>query len=731
MRGGLSVIGNRIYACTRPAGQFIKLPLKDTDSRALPYRVRAMKKKSGIAMSALLSLCAVTMACRAGAVDAQPRTSEWPLIGGNADVWHHSPLTQINASNVRTLGLAWKAEIPSRDGLVGNPIVVGGIVYQAGPLGRAYANDVRTGKLLWTFSPQINFDDRQTLTSFWSLRYSRGVSVLGDYVYVASGDCRLFAVDRKTGKQVWMVTSCDIAEGYGITGAPRVGGGKVFIGNHCLDSGTNRGFVDAFDAATGKRSWRFYTMPGDPAKPFESKTMEMAAKTWGTDYWKKTHGCVSAWDSLTYDEKLNLLYIGTGSTAPLSPLERAADAGDELFVDSIVAVNASTGEYVWHYQTVQHDGWDLDAIAQVSIAELPVKGVKRRVLMTAPKNGFFYVLDAKSGRFISANNYTPVNWASHVDAKTGRPVTIADARYWERPGEKTVVSPAVGGSHTWQAMAFNPMTRLVYLPVGITPTLMKSDSSAVVAGVYIDQYYGSRGDPKWTSRGELLAWDPLAQKARWRVKRALPWNGGVLSTAGNLVFQGTGEGTFDAFAADSGERLWSFNTHGSMLAAPTSVEIDGQQLILVATGNSGASPAATTVARYTSTPQSRSPSRLIAFKLGGTGSIAPTVVPEIPKPPLPRQPAGLAKDGEVFFENAWCSGCHGHDAESVGSSIPDLRMASATAHQQFAAIVLGARRHKGMPSFPTLTSEQIKAIQAYVLNEAWTAYESQEAVKAR
>lgn len=657
---------------------------------------------------------------------------DWPLIGGSADVWHHSPLTQINAANVKTLGLAWKADIPSRDGLVGNPIVVDGVVYQAGPLGRAYANDVRTGKTLWTFSPQIDFNDRQTLTSFWSLRYSRGVSVLGDNVFVAAGDCRLFAVDRKTGKQNWEVTSCDISQGYGITAAPRVGDGKVFIGNHCLDSGAARGFVDAFDAKSGKRAWRFYTMPGDPSKPFESKALEMASKTWGTDYWKKTHGCVSAWDSLTYDEKLNLLYIGTGSAAPLSPKERAADAGDELFADSIVAVNATTGEYVWHYQTVQHDGWDLDAISPITIAELPIRGVKRRVLMTAPKNGFFYVIEAKTGKFLSANNITPVNWASHIDPKTGRPVTIADARYWERPGEQTVVSPAVGGAHTWQAMAFNPATRLAYIPVGVTPTLMATDPKAVVGGVSADMYYGSSGDPKWTAHGELVAWDPLTQSARWRVQRTRPWNGGVLSTAGNLIFQGAAEGTFDAFAADTGKPLWSFNTHGSMMAAPTSVEVDGQQLILVATGNSGASPASTDVARYTSTPQSRSPSRLLAFKLGGTGSVPETIVQEFPKPPLPRQPESIAKEGGVYFEANWCVGCHGHGVENVRSSIPDLRLASAQTHEQFAAIVLGgARRDKGMPSFPTLTPDELKALQAYIINEAWVAYEAQEAAKAK
>jgi glucose dehydrogenase len=285
-----------------------------------------------------------------GAADV--RNTDWTMLGGNAEVWHYSALNQVNANTVKDLGLAWLADIPSKDGLVGNPLVANGVVFQSGPLGRIYANDLRTGKLLWRFTPEVKFDDKTSLATFWSSRYNRGLALLGDNVYVASGDCRLFAVNQKTGKEVWHAVSCDSTKAFGITGAPRVGGGKVFIGNNCIDSGAERGFVDAFDAKTGKKAWRFYTMPGDPKQPFESKTMEMASKTWGTDYWGKTHGCVSAYDAMTYDEKLGLLYIGTGSGSPWSPAERAKDAGDELFSDSIVAVKADSGEYVWHYQTV-------------------------------------------------------------------------------------------------------------------------------------------------------------------------------------------------------------------------------------------------------------------------------------------------------------------------------------------------------------------------------------------
>jgi PQQ-dependent dehydrogenase (methanol/ethanol family) len=689
-----------------------------------------MLKTARLMSVVLSSLGAIAASYVAAASDAAPPETDWRLLGGNADVWHYSPLKQINDRNIKQLGLAWMAEIPSRDGLVGNPLVADGVVYQSGPLGRIYANDLRTGKELWRFAPEVKFDAKTSLAAFWSSRYNRGVALLEGTVYVASGDCRLFAVDRKTGKELWHAVSCDSSKLYGITGAPRVGGGKVFIGNNSIDSGGERGYVDAFDASTGKHLWRFYTMPGDPSKPFESKAMEMASKTWGTDYWKKTHGAVSPYDAMTYDEKLGLLYIGTGSGAPWSPAARAPDAGDELFSDSIVAVNANTGEYVWHYQTVQHDGWDFDTTWQITIAELPVKGSTRRVVMTAPKNGFFYVIDAKTGRFLSANNYTPVNWASRIDPVTGRPVTLPDARYWERPTEKTIVSPGPLGAHNWQPMAFNPATRLVYIPVIIAPTLMQPDPNAHVGGMVFDMYYGETGDPKWKSGGELVAWDPVRQTAQWRVKRQLPMNGGVLSTAGNLVFQGTAEGTFDAFSADTGKPLWSFDAHGTIQAGASSVEIEGEQYILVASGNGGSAAIGTYLARYSSTPQSRSPSRLLAFKLGGTAVVPATVVAEFPRPPLPRPPAALAKQGAVYFEAEFCVDCHGLEAEDARSSIPDLRLASAKTHQLLPAIVMGGLyKEKGMPPFPTISPDELKAIQAFILNESWTAYESQEARK--
>jgi PQQ-dependent dehydrogenase (methanol/ethanol family) len=686
---------------------------------------------SGLALILLISASSAAWS----ATDNTPQnadavSSEWRVLGGGADVWHYSPLNQINETNVGKLGLAWAVDIPSPDGLVGNPLVAEGVVYQSGPPGRIYANDIRTGALLWVYDPTVQLDHHTAFPALWSSHFNRGLALQDDSLYVATGDCQLISVHRKTGKEQWRTQACDSTKGYGITQAPRVGGGNVYIGNNCADLGLDRGYVDAYDAATGARKWRFYTMPGDPSKPFESDTMEMASKTWGTDYWEKTRGCVSPWDAMTYDEKLDLLYIGTGAPAPWDPNMRAEDAGDELFSNSVVAVNASSGEYVWHYQTVQQDGWDFDAALHMLIAELPIDGKPQRVVMTAPKNGFFYVLDALTGKLISANNYVPVNWASHIDLETGRPVTIPDARYWERKDQVTVASPGPMGAHSWQANSYNPESGLVYMPVMSIPTRMTPDPTALAGGMLFDMYYGDRGDPNWQSGGELIAWDPISQSARWRVDRGLPIGGGVLSTAGNLVFQGSPEGTFDAFSAETGDALWSFNAHGVIQSAPTSVLVYGEQFILVASGNAGAAGASTYLARYATTSTTRSPSRLLAFKLGGKEVLSASEVPTVPKPPLPRASSELVEQGNLLYQTNACVACHGIDVENVRSSIPDLRYASAETHRDVAAIVLGGVRvSKGMPAYPHVTQEELSAIQAYILDEAWNAYEKETVYK--
>jgi quinohemoprotein ethanol dehydrogenase len=655
----------------------------------------------------------------AGAASAN---SNWSLLGGNSDQWQHSSLAQINDRNVQDLGLAWFAEMGSGDGLVGNPQVADGVVYQSGPLGQIYANDLRTGKLLWVFSPELKVLPGRSWTSYWASHFNRGLALDDNAVFVAS-DCSILAVDRKSGRQIWAAPSCDSTKEYGITGAPRVGGGKVFIGNAGGDTGRDRGYVDAFDAKTGRHLWRFYTMPGDPSQPFENSQLAMAAKTWGTDYWKYSHGAISPWDAITYDGSSDTLYFGTDGPAPWNPALRAPDAGDELFSNCIIAVNATTGQYLWHYQTTPHDGWNLAATMHIMLADLPkADGSRQHVVMTAPKNGFFYVLDARTGKFISGKNYVPVNWASHIDPVSGRPVRIGDANYWEHPGTEVLTLPGDVGGHSWELMAYQPALGLVYIPATIAPVAMTGDPG-LPGGISLDYYYGFRPDAKVRAKGELIAWDPVTQTKRWSVDRPVPINGGILTTDGNLVFQGTGDGKFEAFAAETGRRLWSFDAHGSILAAPATVAVAGVQMLLVPSGNGG-SAASRAIPRLINTVHSRGPSRLLAFRLNGKATLPPTAQQPIPRPSRPKQPVDLAEKGGRLFEAYSCLPCHGRLAEGSGPGIPDLRDLTEEKQSILKLIVIGGvLRGAGMPPFPDMKDDELEAIRAYLTNQAWTRYE--------
>jgi quinohemoprotein ethanol dehydrogenase len=682
------------------------------------------------ATSVVLAAAGIIMGMQAAVAAG---STDWTLLGRNADMHHNSPLTQINDGTVNRLGVMWTAEMPTPDGLVGNPLVVDGVVYQGGPMARVYANDLRTGKLLWSFDPKIK---TETLLVYWAQRINRGLAVSGDKIFIGSADCRLYALDRKTGKQLWNIESCDASGktgAYAITGAPRVGNGLVFIGNACGDSGYGRGYVDAYDQKTGKRKWRFYTVPDDPAKG-KQKTPElaMAAKTWGTNSYEKSNGCASVWEAITYDEKLNMVYFGTDGPSPWNPKQRAADAGDELFTNSVVAVDANTGKYRWHYKVTPNDGWNYTPTGHIMVADLPVDKSVQRVVMTAPKNGFFYVLDAKTGKFISAKNFTPVNWASHIDPKTGRPVTLPDARYWEKADGKAIILPSTAGAHTWQPMAYNEATGLVYIPVSSMPTQVEIDHESKVGGLITHDYYGFGKDPKWQAFGELVAWDPVRQEARWRAKRTLPMNGGTLTTAGNLVFQGTADGKFEAYAADSGKLLWSFDVGGAIQAAPSTVEIDGRQIVLVPVGNGGGMNIGSTLARAASTLQTRTQSRLIAFAVDAKTEFHRPPGLVIPKPPLPRPTdATLVAKGAKLYEAQTCAYCHGHEVESANGAIKDLRFASGETHEVFAGIVIGGLRSaKGMPAFTHITMEEVNALQSYVLDQAWKGYDADQRARA-
>uniref|UniRef100_Q934G0 Lupanine 17-hydroxylase [cytochrome c] n=1 Tax=Pseudomonas sp. TaxID=306 RepID=LUH_PSESP len=672
-------------------------------------------------------VCVAIGAAQANEKDGSAVTSgNWSLLGGGNEQHYFSALKDVNKSNVKNLGLSWFTDMEAGDGLVGNPLVADGVIYQGGPPGKIYANDLKTGKNLWTYTPEVQYDKDTSWTGFWGTHVNRGLAVDDDNVYIGSY-CKLLAVSRTTHKLTWSSQSCDPKKMQAITGAPRVGGGKVFIGNASGDFGGDRGHLDAFDAKTGKHLWRFYTMPGDPSKPFENDLLAKASKTWGTDYWKYTKGGVSPWDAITYDEASDTLYFGTDGPSPWSPAQRAPDAGDELFSHSIIAVDASTGAYKWHFQTVQNDGSNMSATMHIMLADLPVEGVSKRVVMTAPKNGYFYVLDASTGKFISADHYVPVNWTKGLDPKTGRPIPSNEANYWERPGEMTIPLPGDVGGHNWEAMAYNPELRTVYIPSTLVPVTVVASKDT--GELDLDYYYGMRPDATIKTQGDLVAWDPLLQKEKWRAKRSLPVNGGVLATAGGLVFQGTGDGHFEAFDANTGEKLWSFHVGGSILAAPTTVEVDGDQYLIVASGNGGAS-GMRGIPRLMNNLQSQGPARLLAFRLGGKTELPITSTPDFPKPQYPKPTSAMAESGRHIFNANACGACHGFNAEGSTPGLPDLRRSDKLDLAVMKSIVIdGAFKPLGMPGHPHISDADLQALQAFILQKAWTAYDTQQTLK--
>ena len=682
-------------------------------------------KKCLVALGIVFASISALLPAQANAAPAASSNSDWPFYGNNPDAQFYSPLNKINDKNVQNLGLAWAAEFDIKDGMVGNALVKDGVVYQSGAGNYVYATDIRTGKQLWKFDPQYSYKDGSFAT-YIGARINRGLALWEDKVLIGTGDCRVIGIDRKTGQKVWETISCDKTELQMITAAPHVGNDMVFTGNSCLDSGTMRGFVTAYDANTGKQKWRWYTVPDDPSKPQSNAVYEMAEKTWGKDWYSKTKGCGQVWEVITYDNVLNMVYIGVAGVSPFNPDARGKDKGDELFTNSIVALNADTGEYVWHYKLTPHDAWNMEPMP-LTIADLPINGKSQRVVIEAAKNGFLYVLDAKTGKFISANNFAPVNWATHIDQKTGRPVLSPDGEWWKHPEGKTVYG-AIAGLRNWLPSAFNPNTMLTYLPVQIMPERLKADPKELMGGTVWDIM--GVNTKKWIREGRLTAWDPLTQKARWSVSQKNTSNGGVITTAGNLVFQGTGEGKIEARAADTGKLLWSSDAAGTPVAAPTTVEIDGEQILLVPTGNGGSSATARFMPQLASSCIAcrNAPTRLLAFKLGGTMPI-PKIEERAPieKPAMPMQPKDQAARGSDLFKREACEVCHGLEANAISGSVPDLRRTGAQRHQLFSQIVKGGLlKDLGMPEFGHVTDEEIRDIHAYVINQSWKEYNAQQ-----
>ena len=644
-------------------------------------------------------------------------SNDWPSIGLDYGETRFSKLNQINADNVKKLGLVWSYGLESSRGIEATPVIVDGIMYQTASWSVVHAIDARTGKKIWTFDPGV---DREKGYKGCCDVVNRGVAVYKGKVFVGAYDGRLIALDAATGQKVWEKdTLIDHDHSYTITGAPRALNGRVVIGQGGAEYGA-RGYVTAYDTETGNQVWRWFTVPGDPSKPFEDESMAAAAKTWDPagKYWINGGGG-TPWDTMAYDPDLNLVYIGTGNGAPWNRSIRSPSGGDNLYLASLVALNADTGKYVWHYQETPGDHWDYTSTQPMILANINIDGVLRKVILHAPKNGFFFVVDRTNGKFISAKNFVDVNWATGYDAN-GRPIEIPAAR-GDAPYDAV---PGPMGAHNWHPMSFNPQTGLVYLPaqnvpVNLTPEKSFSQNAATpgkygaVTGWNVGVVFNAEL-PKAPAFGRLIAWDPVKQKEAWRAEYASPWNGGTLTTAGNLVFQGSADGRFIAYNATTGEKLWEIPTGTGVVAAASTYLIDGKQYVSIAVGWGGVYGISNRATEL------QSPGAVYTFALDG----------KAPPPAFVKyQTEGLLKgvkydpkdvpEGTAIYLAA-CATCHGWPGVDRGGNIRNLGYVPAEEIANLKDIVFkGPFRDQGMPDFTgKLKDEDVLKIQAFIQGTA-------------
>ncbi|MBL7857978.1 MAG: PQQ-dependent dehydrogenase, methanol/ethanol family [Cyclobacteriaceae bacterium] len=662
--------------------------------------------------------------------------ADWLTLGGNEQMQHYSPLNHINASNAQDLGFAWEYDATTiignvPRGLEATPIVVDGIMYTSGAWGVVYALDAKTGKEIWIYKPEV---DAAYARRACCDAVNRGIAVWEGNVYVGTLDGYLVCLDGTTGTIRWRKdTFTDRTKGYTITSPPHVAGSIVMIGNSGAEYGV-RGYVTAYDLKTGEQKWRFWIVPGEPKNGYESEEMEMAAKTWDPNSDWQTGGGGTSWGESAYDAELNLLYIGTGNSTPYPIWYRSPSGGDNLFLSSIIAINPDNGKMVWYYQTTPAEIWDYTATQNIVLADMDIAGKTRKVLMMAPKNGFFYVLDRATGELLSAEKYTKVNWASHVDLKTGRPV-LTEQGQWYKDKPKLVV-PYLGGGHVWQPMSYNPNTGLVYIPERAVPQVFKAfdtytyrDDVDNTAIDYSNMYKFMKNVPEQIKSAEdtlrsesLLAWNPVTQQAAWKVSEGAP-DGGTMSTP-ELVFQGTRTGYFNVHDAKTGKKLKSIFTGTGIMAAATTYSIDGEQYVAVMAAYGGAETAAylPDAAFF----EYENKQRIIAFKLGGGETpVSPRRKPiPTPAPPNIKIKKELIAKGAAIYE-AYCETCHGRFGDQHLSQHPDLSKLTETKHLVFNDIVLkGILAQNGMANFSnSLHEDDVEAIHQFLLNKQTELYQ--------
>ncbi len=669
-------------------------------------------------------------------VGADGDSANWISHGRTYSEQRYSPLDAVNRDTVGKLGLAWSADMDTGRGQEATPLVMDGRLYLTTAWSKVKAFDAASGAKLWEYDPKV---PGETAVKACCDVVNRGLAAWGDKLFLGTLDGRLVALDRNTGAVAWEKVTVDQDQSYTITGAPRVIDGKVIIGNGGAEFGV-RGFVAAYSADTGEELWKFYTVPEGDEGADAPAYLKKAAETWNMDVLRDNDaigGGGTVWDSMAYDPDLDLLYIGVGNGSPWnrayrSPGKDGKGEGDNLYLSSIVAIRPKTGEYVWHYQTTPGETWDFTATQHIMLADMEIEGKVRKVLMQAPKNGFFYVIDRETGKFISAKPYISVNWATGIDPKTGRPIENPETRV-DQTGKPALVMPGALGGHNWHPMAFSPKEKLVYIPAFEAGMMYAPEANwkpDKARGFNVGFNLGAgdlpadggfRKQVAGTLRGMLVAWDPVAQKPRWTVEHPGPWNGGLLATGGGLVFQGTAGSEFNAYDAANGKKLWSFAAQTGVVAPPVTYTVNGEQYVAVLAGWGGAYALSVDGDLIKRKAPVRNVSRLLVFKIGGTAKLpAPPALAELPldPPPSTAKPELIAV-GQAKY-GRYCAVCHAPGA--VGSTVlPDLRRAGSleSASAWNAVVEGGILKDSGMASFKgSLSKDEIEAIRAYVISRA-------------
>lgn len=657
-------------------------------------------------------------------LNAENEPGQWMMVGGTYEEQHYSPLDEINRDTVGRLGLAWYGDYDTNLSQQGTPLYIDGVIYVSTAWSKVYAYDAKTGEQLWQYDPKT---PKEIAIKVCCGIVNRGIAAYEGKIYLGALDGNLIAIDASSGQEVWRKMTVDPEKQYTVTSAPRVIKGQVIIGNSGSEFGV-RGYIGAYNADTGEDLWRFYTVPGNPELGFENPAMEMAAKTWSGNWWELGGGG-TVWDAITYDEVNNLIIFGTGNGTPWDQRIRDPEGGDNLFLASILAVNADTGEYVWHYQATPGDTWDYDAMSPIMLVNMDWNGEERRVVMQPNKNGMMYVLDAATGELLKGDAFTEVNWNTGIDMETGRPIEVPEARY-DRDNIFNL-TPGVQGGHGWHANSWNPETNLLYIATQRAWFVMRTAEGFVAnptgTNLGIDMgasfvYYQDNPDARREFVGYVQAWDPVAGREVWRSDELPGPTGGVLSTGGGLVFSGGGNNNnvFRAYNTETGEKVWEFDTQTGVVAAPITFELDGKQYIALSVGVNQAG-------NY----YAPNYSRMLVFTLDGNAQLPEPLTftpPELNPPPLTASADVVARGQEVY--NANCSICHGNGGLARGANFPNL-LVSPMLHSQegFDSIVLqGARAERGMPSFADkLMAEDTQAILGYLVSRATEQLAAQQA----